>query len=143
MLVDSPALVVAEVVENEPGLLEGAVAVGQRDVDPGVAEADDVGAAVAGDVGDEAGVPVDLPAAGLGAEVVDGRHGRVGEGAVSVGEGDVDAGVAEADDVGAAVAGEVGEEAGVLVDAPALVVAEVVGENWVVGRCRRRWTGAT
>ena len=34
-------------------------------------------------------------------------------------ERDVDAGVAEADDVGAAVAGEVGEEARVLVDAPA------------------------
>ena len=53
-------------------------------------------------------------------------YGREGEGAVAVAERDVDAVVAEADDVGAAVAGEVGEEAGVLVDAPAPVVAEVV-----------------
>ena len=115
----------------------------RRDVDPGVAEADDVSAAVTGDIGEEAGVPVDPPAAGLGAEVVDGRHGRVGEGAVSVGQRDVDAGVAEPDDVGAAVTGDVRQQPQMGLDPPPLVVAEVgqdevrVGERPTVRRERR------
>src|SRR5436190_619175 len=58
-----------------------------------------------------------MPAARLLAEVgEDELHGL--EGAVPVPERDVDAGVAEADDVGAAVPGQVGEEAWVLLDAP-------------------------
>ena len=76
MLFDGSRVLEAEVRDHEQGPLgEAAAAVGQGDQDAGVAEADDVGAAVAGDVGEEAGVPVDLPAAGLGAEVVDGRPG--------------------------------------------------------------------
>ena len=73
MFVDLPAAgVEAEVVEHGDGLeLEAAVAVAERDVDAGVAEADDVGAPVAGDVGEQAWVFVDAPAAGLVAEVVD------------------------------------------------------------------------
>ena len=119
MFVDLPAAgVEAEVVEHGDGLeLEAAVAVAERDVDAGVAEADDVGAPVAGDVGEQAWVFVGAPAAGLVAEVVEDEL-RGGEGAVAVAERDVDAGVAEADDVGAAVTGDVGQEARVPVDTP-------------------------
>ncbi len=131
VLVDAPAAgLVAEVVEDELGGREGAVAVAERDVDAGVAEADDVGAPVAGDVGQEAWVFVDLPAAGVEAEVVEHGDGLELEAAVAVAECDVDAGVAEADDVGAAVAGDVGEQAWVLVGAPAAgLVAEVVEDE--------------
>ena len=99
---------------------------GPGHVDAGVAEADDVGAAVTGGVGEEPRVLVDPPAAGVVAEVVDdeldgARRCR------RLGARDIDAGVAEADDVGAAVAGGVGQEPRVPVDAPAAgVVAEVV-----------------
>src|SRR5439155_17236742 len=100
--------------------------------DAGVAEADDVGAAVAGEVCEEAGVLVDLPAAGFESEVGEDELHRL-EGAVAVSEGDVDAGVAEADDVGAAVAREVCEEAGVLVDVPAARLFAEVGEDELGG----------
>jgi hypothetical protein len=72
------------------------------------------------------GVALDAPAAGVVAEVVDHPLDRP-EAAVAVAERDVDAGAPEADDVGPPVAGDVGEEAGVALDAPATgVVAEVV-----------------
>jgi hypothetical protein len=104
------------------------VAVVAGDPDAGVAEADDVDEAVAGGVGEHAGVLLDAPAAGVVGEVVDDADGR-GEGPVAVVAGDPDAGVAEADDVDEAVAGGVGEHAGVLLDAPAAgVVGEVVDD---------------
>ena len=130
MLVDAPAAgLVAEVVHDAGDGAEGAVGLGARDVDPGVAEADDVGAAVAGGVGQEPRMPVDAPAAGLVAEVVH-DAGDGAEGAVGLGARDVDAGVAEADDVGAAVAGGVGQEPRMPVDAPAAgLVAEVFDDE--------------
>ena len=130
VLVDPPAAgVVAEVGDTSCGALKVPSAVGARDLDAGVAEADDVGAAVAGDVGQEARVLVDAPAAGVVAEVGDDQLRRV-EGAVGVGARDLDAGVAEADDVGAAVAGDVGQEPRMLLDPPAAgVVAEVVDDE--------------
>ena len=86
--------------------------------DAGVAEADDVGPAVAGEVGEQARMLVDPPAAGLEAEVGEHELRRL-ERAVAVAERDLHAGVAEADDVGPAVAGDVGQEPRVLVDPPA------------------------
>ena len=119
---------------------ERAVAVAERDIDAGVAEADDVGAAVAGDVGEEARMLVDPPAAGSKPKSVMTGTGVKCERAVAVAERDVHAGVAEADDVGAAVAGQVGEEARMLVDAPAAGFEPEVGqhETAVAGTCRRR-----
>ena len=55
-----------EVGQHELRRLERAVAVAQRHPDAVVAEADDVGAAVAGDVGEEARMFVHAPAAGVG-----------------------------------------------------------------------------
>ena len=123
MLVHAPALVEAELGLHELRRLEGAVAVAQRRPYAGVAEADDVRLAVAGDVGQEARVLVDAPAL-VEAELRLHELRRL-EGAVAVAERRPYAGVAEADDVRLAVAGDVGQEAGVLVDAPALVEAEL------------------
>ena len=70
MLVDAPAAgLVAEVVDDELRCLE--TAVGLRARDPGAvgAEADDVGAAVAARIGEEARMLVDSPAARVVAEV--------------------------------------------------------------------------
>ena len=117
----------AEVRQHEPRRRrERAVGVCQRHVHAGIAEADDVGAAVAGDVGEEARMFLDPPAASLEAEV--GQHGPGrAERPIAVAERDIHPGVAEADDIGAAVAGDVGEEARVLVHPPAAgLEAEIV-----------------
>ena len=116
-----------ESAKNQTRRLEGAVAVAERDPDAGVAEPDDVGLAVSGDVDDEARVLVDAPAL-IVSEVPDDEPRRL-ERAVAVAERDPDAGVAEADDVGLAVSGDVGDEAGMPVDAPALVVSEVADDE--------------
>ena len=72
MLVDAPA---AGFEPKSPsttrGGLERAVAVAQRDIDACIAETDDVGATVAGDVGEKSRVLVDAPSAGFVSEVVD------------------------------------------------------------------------
>ncbi len=120
---------VAEVLHDELGTLEGAVAVAQRHPDALVAEADDVRAAVAGEVGQEARVLLHPPTARAVAEV---RHHELwgGEGGVAPVQGDPGARLAEADDVGAAVAREVGEEAWVFLHPPsARVVAEVLHDE--------------
>src|SRR4051812_49119820 len=64
-----PAGVVAEVRHDHRRRLEGAVAVVERDPAPGVAEADDVRPPVARQVGEEAGVFLAPPPAGVVAEV--------------------------------------------------------------------------
>ena len=70
MLVDPPAAgVEAEVVDDELDGAVGAVGLERGDVDAGVAEADDVGPAVAGGVGQEPRVFGRPPAAGVEAEV--------------------------------------------------------------------------
>ena len=61
--------VVAEIVDDEPGRLERAVAVVERDLHACVAEADDVGETIAGKVGDGTRVFVDAPSACAVAEV--------------------------------------------------------------------------
>ena len=109
----------AEVCQHELRRLERAVAVAERRPHAGVAEADDVGAAVAGDVGQEARVLVDAPAPASKPRSAS-TNLRCLERAVAVAERRPHAGVAEADDVGAAVAGDVGQEARVLLHPPAL-----------------------
>ncbi len=108
-LLDDRAGVQAEVGEHEGRRLERAVAVAERRPDAGVAEADDVGPAVAGEVGEEARMAARRASPGRS------RSRRAtslrAERAVAVVDSDPDAGVAEADDVGAPVAGDVGDEA--------------------------------
>jgi len=65
-----PPLVDAEVVEDELGLLESAIAVVERDVNPRVPESYDVAGLVAREVGNKSRVFVDLPSL-CGSEVVD------------------------------------------------------------------------
>ncbi|MGQ1837994.1 hypothetical protein ACT4S2_06015 [Kocuria turfanensis] len=78
---------------------------------------------MAADVADLPGVLVDPPALGV-AEVADLQCG-LGERVAQGGEvGDVGAGVPEADDVGCAVAVDVGQFTDVLVDPPAVHVGE-------------------
>src|SRR5438552_3809610 len=93
--------------------LEGAIAGVERHPDPSIAKADNVGAPVAGQVGQEAWVLLDAPAAGVIAEVIDHQLRRL-EGAVAIIERYPDPGIAKADDVGPPVAGQVGQEARVL-----------------------------
>src|SRR5262249_9178264 len=89
------------------GSLERAVAVAESDIDIVVAECDDVGAAIAGDIGQEPGVPVHAPPL-VNTESRD--AGGHGERAVTVAQGDIHTVVPEADNVGAAIAGDIGQE---------------------------------
>ena len=121
---------VAEVGQDEPRWLERPVAVRKGDVHAGIAETDDVRPPDTAQVGEEARMHVDAPAAGFVAEVADDGHRLEAERPVAVAVGDVDARVAEADDVGATVASHVREEAWVFVDAPAACfVAEVADDR--------------
>jgi hypothetical protein len=62
MQADTPALVDAELGKDEPCRVETAVPVSEGDPNAGVAEADDVGAPVAREVGEHARVHVRAPA---------------------------------------------------------------------------------
>ena len=119
MLLHPPATgLEAEVRQHELRRLERPVAIAQRRPHPGIAEAHDVGPAVAGDVGEEARMLLHPPAAGLEAEVRQHELRRL-ERAVAVAQRRPHPGIAEAHDVGPAVAGDVGQEARVLLHPPA------------------------
>src|SRR6266568_6145920 len=129
MLVDAPATrIEAEIVDHgHRREVEGPVAFADRDIDAGIAEADDVGAAVASHVGKKARMLVDAPATRIEAEIVDHGHRREVEGPVAFAERDIDAGIAETDDVDAASTSHVGKKPRMLVDAPAArIEAKVV-----------------
>ena len=122
MLVDAPAAGFgAEIGDDRPRLSWNVPSpLLERDVHAGVAEADDVGAAVAGDVGEEAWMLVDAPAAGLEAEIREHGLRLERERAVAVAQRDVHAGVAEARRCRRGRSPvQVGEQARMLVDAPA------------------------
>ena len=125
MAVDTPAFVIAEGVGDLDGFGE-AVAGGDGEPGAGVGEADDVDAAVAVHIGEQAGVPVRSPA-GVVAEGVECEDG-LGEAAAG-GEREVDAGIGEADDVGAAVAVHIAQVARVVLDPPAAGFEGVRGEH--------------
>ena len=128
MLVDPPATRRPdEALGHHVGGLEPTPAERPRHPHPRLVEADDVEPAVARDVGQESGVAIDPPATGSGAEVVDDESGRA-EGAVAAGRRHPDAVVAEPDDVGPAVAGEVHDEPQVVADPPTAGVVAEVGE---------------
>src|SRR5258708_5521682 len=95
----------------------GAYAVSKRDEDAGVAEADDILAAFVPEGREDARMPVDAPS-GIVAEIGD-CEPRGAEGAAARCERDVDAPVAETDDVFAGVAGYVADQADVLSHPPA------------------------
>ena len=61
MLIDSPTLVVAQIVQNELRRRKRAVAIVSRDPDSVVTKADNIGAAIAGDVCDESRMSLDSP----------------------------------------------------------------------------------
>jgi hypothetical protein len=84
---------------------------------PVVAEADEVGASVAVDVGDEARVAVDTPAGSVAERRA--HAFRSGEAATRLPARHPDAVVAEAHEVGTAVATEVGDQALVPIAKPA------------------------
>ena len=72
MFLDPPAAgVIAEIGDHHLRGGEGSVRLRARHPDPGIAEADDVGPAVAGGVGHEARMFLDPPAAGVIAEIAD------------------------------------------------------------------------
>ena len=123
MLVDPPPRADPTEVAGELWWLERAVAVAEGGPHTVVAEADDVGAAVPGEIGEVPGVLVDPPPRADPTEVA----GELWwlERAVAVAEGGPHTVVAEADDVGTAVTGEIGEEPGMLVDPPRGVDPEV------------------
>ena len=134
---------VREVVHHAAQRVVAAVGLRPGDVHAGVAEADDVGPAVAGGVGQEPRVLLHPPAACLVPEVVHHAAQRI-EGAVRLCPRHVHAGVAEADDVGPAVAGGVGQEPRVLLDPPAPCdVAEVVHPRWGTSKRPSDWARDT
>ena len=79
-----------------------------RGEDSRITESDHVGPTVAGDVGEQSKVTLDPPAAGVKAEILQ-HHPRRMEAAVAAVERNEQPGIGEADDVGAAIAGEIGE----------------------------------
>ena len=101
MLFDTPASgFEAEIgKDRNRGKFEGPVTAAERDIDPGVPEADDVRPAVAGQVGEQARVPIDQPSSGLQAEISHDRDGRIAEAPVSLAERDIDPGITEPDHV--------------------------------------------
>ena len=123
MVVHGPPLLDPEVSQHVLGRGERPVAVAQRGPHAVVAEADDVGVAVAGQVDREAGVQASLPA--LGGVEADQHHPRGREGPVPVTQRGPHAVVPEAQEVGLAVAVQVSQDALVHVGPPALVIAEV------------------
>src|SRR5439155_589248 len=101
----------AEAAEIESRRGEGAVAGRPRYPDPILAEADNVGLAVAGDIAHHARIGVLAgPAAGAGAEIAE-FEDRLREAAVGVGLRFPHPGLAEADDVVAAVADHIAQGA--------------------------------
>ena len=115
--VDAPVLRVAIVRDGDLRPLKRAVAVADRRPHILVAEADDVGPAIAVEIDDEARVPIDPPASRLVPEVGD-HDLRILKTAVAVAERGPHAAVAEADDVGKAASGQRREESWMFVDAP-------------------------
>ena len=108
MAIDAPAAgVIAEVLTTR--CTSGSCRRHGPPPDSGVPEADDVGASIAGHVGQEARVAVDAPAAGVIAEVVTTRCGASN---CHRPERHRDAAIAEADDVGASIAGQVASKRG-------------------------------
>src|SRR5207244_1200516 len=105
------------------------VTVAERDVHSGIAEADDVCAVGAGDVGQKTRVLVDPPAAGLEAKVLDHRLRCEVERAVAPAQGDINAGIAEADDVSLSITRNVDDEARVLLDLPAAALEPEVFDH--------------
>jgi hypothetical protein len=102
---------------------EGAVGILEGQEDAGVPEADDVGASILVEIGDEAWVPVHPPPL-LDAEV------RVNElrfpkASLTSADGCPHAVVTKADDVGVSIAVDIEDEPWVLVNSPTLVVTEV------------------
>ncbi len=102
---------------------------------PASPNADNVGPAVASNVGEEARVLLHPPTTGFEPEVRQ-HELRIGEESATIAEGRPHSGVAEADDVRAAFTGDVGEEARVPIDQPSarsvpvralLDLAEVTG----------------
>src|SRR5918994_2189700 len=120
MLLDTPAsIVVSEGAKDQLWCLKAFVAVVERGPDPVVSEAHDVRAAVARQISEEAGMPLDTPAPGDIAEaIIDNLLHRL-EGTVAVVERDVDPVVSEAHDVRTTVARQISEEAGMPLDTPA------------------------
>src|SRR5262249_56150688 len=103
--VEAPPLDNTE-VGDAGGSGEGAVTVAQGDIHTVVPEADNVGAAIAGDIGQEPGVLVHAPPL-VNTESRD--AGGHGERAVTVAQGDIHTVVPEADNVGAAIPGDIAQ----------------------------------
>src|SRR5262245_3425760 len=127
MLVDAPATSVEPEIVDDGNGREGerAVALAERDEHAIIAEADDVDAADAADIGEEARMAVDSPAACVEPEIADDRHRREVERAVAPAKRNEHAVVPKSDDVRKSIAVDVENEARVAVDPPALVETEV------------------
>ena len=113
---------VPERAQDEPSGGEAAVAPAQRRPHAGLTEADDVGRAVTGEVSQQPDVLVDSPPLGL--TQIGQDQPRRGERPVAVAQCRPDPVDAESDQIGAAVSGQVRNEARVALHAPALIVPE-------------------
>src|SRR5262249_56613521 len=107
-----------DVAGPRSGRLERPVAFAEADIDIVVAEADNVGAAIASDIGQEPGMLVYSPPL-VNTEFRD--AGGHGERAVTVTQRDIHTVVPAADDVRPAIPGDIGQEPRVLVHAPPLI----------------------
>jgi hypothetical protein len=120
--VDAPALVEPELAKNKPGGLEAAIAIAEAHPHPVVAEANDVGAAVCGQIHYKARVFVNAPP-GIEGKITGYKPSRL-ETAVAVAKTDPDPVIAKADDVRTTGTGHVADEARMFVHAPALIEPE-------------------
>src|SRR3984893_10626923 len=125
MLVDLPALISAEIRDDEFHWSERSVGLRDRAVDARVTEANDVRPAVTGGVGEETRMLVDLPAL-ISAEIRDDEF-HWSERSVGLRDRAVDPRITEANDVRPAVTGGVGEETRMGGELPGLSREELGG----------------
>jgi hypothetical protein len=123
MVFNAPAVVVTHFGEDKRGRGECAVAVADRGINSRVAEADDIGAAIAIEVAHDPEVFGPLPAL---TRVESGKHQFWWlKCAISIAQGDPDAVIPKSDQVRFAVTRHINHKARVLIDAPALVISQV------------------
>jgi hypothetical protein len=118
----------AEVVEDQLGWLESAIAVVECDVNPGVTKPDDIATLVAREVGNESRVLVNLPSL-CSSKVVDDQIDRPKRAAAVV-QRRPTSGTSATNDVGPSIPGQICYEAGVNANLPpSSADAEVVDDS--------------
>lgn len=122
--------VVAEVVECEGRGTEVSPSVVLGNEDTTVSEPDNVGSSSVPNISEITNMLFDAPSPGIVGEIPKDKFDGTSEGVVAVVEGDQDPSISKSNDVAGFVAGHIGNEADVFIDAPSsCVVTEVLDRD--------------